>query len=353
MKPEPIPTGTYRLFSNASAVRWLWLLPFGAALAYPFFLDAFHSSVSTASPGWWWLLCAFLVPFVGLAAAHRLRRAAHGQGAALLSLRLAHAVVAAPPLFTLMGVLLYLMKIYGHDNAVWLGLCLAGATFGLLSMLVTADAAAPAVSPEQSRHYRALRTVHGVTSLLLLLVFLAPHLFNHVVGLWGVDAHRAVMKVLRQVYRAGLLEPLIIAVFGFQVLSGLVLFRRKSAANNDVIDTLQTGSGIYLTVFIASHINSVFTLGRYFGTDTDYAWAVGAPTGLLRDAWNIRLLPHYALAVAFLIAHLGAATRLIMRKHGASARTADTVAWTIVAGGIALSAAITAGMLGARVHGGA
>jgi len=340
-----------------SGTAWHWLLPFAAALAYPWTLAQFHLAYSdghemTAAAALA-LLGAYAVPALGLWLAWRLG-AQQGRGIAPASLRaarLAQLVIAAPPLYTLLGVFLYLMKINDHDGAVWVGLWCTAAVGAALLTLVSADSEPLARPAGNARRYAVLRSVHGISALLLLAVFLGPHLFNHLAGLGGLDLHRAIMKTLRLLYRNGVLQPLIIAMFFFQIISGLVLYRRKSALTHDLLDVLQTGSGLYLSVFIAGHINSVFTLGRYFGTDTDYAWAVGAPTGLLADAWNIRLLPHYSLAVFFLVAHLMGAARLIAKKHGMAATLANQLAWWGVAAGLLMSSLITAGMLGARLSG--
>jgi len=53
-----------------------------------------------------------------------------------------------------------------------------------------------------------------------------------------------------------------------------------------------------LTAFIVSRLDSVFILGRTVTKlDTDFCWGSGAPSGLLHDAWNVRLIPHYSLGV--------------------------------------------------------
>jgi len=339
---------------------WMWLAPFAAAPFYPYALDRFHNAYVGAHAmgpmAWLYLLAAYAIPALGLLFAWRLGAAAPQDlgPARLRAARLAQLVVAAPPMFTLLGVLLYLMKIAGHDGAVWLGLWCA---FALGAALVTLTAgeqgralATMPLAPADDPHRHALlRAAHGISAVLLLAVFLLPHLFNHLAGLGGLELHRAIMKTLRLLYRNGFVEPLLIGIFFFQIISGLVLYRRKSASSRDLLDVLQTSSGVYLSIYIAGHINSVFTLARYFGTETDFAWAVGAPVGLLADPWDIRLLPHYSLAVLFLIAHLAGATRLVLRKHGAPARRADGAAWCIVLLGLLLSGAITAAMLGYTV----
>ena len=58
-------------------------------------------------------------------------------------------------------------------------------------------------------------------------------------------------------------------------------------------------------------MNSVFIFARtYLGIDTGWDFATGAPTGLVKDRWNIRLVPHYRLGVFFVLAHLAAGMRV-------------------------------------------
>jgi hypothetical protein len=114
----------------------------------------------------------------------------------------------------------------------------------------------------------------------------------------------------------------------------------------DFLTTLQTGSGAYLAVYLASHVNSVFVLGRHFGIETDWQWATGAPTGVLADAWNIRLLPHYSIAVFLVIAHLSCGLRAVMQAHQFAAVRRDTITWALIGVGVVVAIAITAALLG-------
>jgi hypothetical protein len=85
---------------------------------------------------------------------------------------------------------------------------------------------------------------------------------------------------------------------------------------------------------LASHVNAVFVLARHFGIETDWDWATGAPVGILRHAWDIRLLPHYSLAVFLVLAHLSCGLRAILNAHGVPAARAIGVA--LVVGSAAL-----------------
>jgi hypothetical protein len=59
-----------------------------------------------------------------------------------------------------------------------------------------------------------------------------------------------------------------------------------------------------------------FVYARSFlSIPTDWNFAIGA-TGLIHDAWNIRLLPHYALGVFFVLSHLASGLRMVLIAHG-------------------------------------
>jgi hypothetical protein len=92
----------------------------------------------------------------------------------------------------------------------------------------------------------------------------------------------------------------------------------------DRFRTFQIASGIFLAAYVLGHMNSVFVFARlYLGIDSYCAFATGAPSGLVKDAWNIRLVPHYGLGVFFVLSHLTAGVRLIMLSHGVARRYAD------------------------------
>jgi hypothetical protein len=98
-------------------------------------------------------------------------------------------------------------------------------------------------------------------------------------------------------------------------------------------------------------MNSVFIFARtYLGIDSGWGFATGAPTGLVRDSWNIRLVPHYWLGVFFVLAHLAAGARVILIGHGVRKAFADGVmiGGAIIAGIIAT--VIILGMCGMRVQ---
>jgi hypothetical protein len=318
------------------------LAPAAAALSYPFLLRAFHAVVGrpAITPSSFGILgavaalaVAFGVPLLGLAMALRLT-------ASTGSRRLAYASVAAPTLYVFLGVVQVLVHSPIPDEIVWCGIWLAIAIWSQLARDPVV-AAAPAVG--------RWRVVHGLTAAILIL-YVSFHIANHLFGLVGPQAHAAVMKLGRVVYRSSLGEPLLVAAMLFQVATGLYLAWHWSAAPQGFHRTYQVASGAYLSLYILGHMNSVFVYARRFlGIPTDWNFAIGAPTGLIHDAWNIRLLPHYALGVFFVLSHIASGLRVVLIGHGVDRRPADRLWGAGVAASAVVAAAIIAGMCGVRI----
>jgi hypothetical protein len=320
------------------------LAPAAASLSYPFLLRGFHALIgppcvtppTTAVLGAALILTlAFGVPFLGIALALR-------PAASVGARRLAYASVTAPTLYVFLGVVQSLVRSPIPDDIVWTVIWLA---LAVLSQFA-ADPGTGAV-PSVGRW----RVVHGLTAAVLAL-YVSFHIANHLFGLVGPDAHAAVMKIGRTVYRSEVGEPLLVAAMLFQIGTGLLLAWNWSVAPQPFHRTFQVASGAYLSLFILGHMNSVFIYARRFlGIPTDWNFAIGAPTGLIHDVWNIRLLPHYALGVFFVMSHIASGLRVVLMSHGVAPRHADRF-WAIaVALSAMTAAAIIAGMCGVRIEG--
>ncbi|WP_252271633.1 hypothetical protein [Pseudomonas subflava] len=326
------------------AQRWpLWLPPLIAAF-YPYLLDAFHVLVKgeghITPAAALLLLAAFAVPALGLHLACR----ASGRGVEQTrARRLGLLLVATPTLYCFVGVNLYMLGIATAEGWIW--------TLAWLALAPLAAVATPAEHDARTERPTPtlLRVAHGVSGALVAL-FIAFHLFNHLLSLAGPEVHAVLMERGRQVYRAPLVEPLLVIALLFQVVTGLQLAWRWSTRGGDFQRMFQLASGVFLAVFILGHLNAVFVFARLWaGIETDWAFATGAPTGLIMDPWSIRLLPHYALGVFFVLAHLGSGLRVVLLAHGVARRTADRL-WWLGAGAAALvSLAILLGMTGLRL----
>src|SRR5207247_1759057 len=101
---------------------------------------------------------------------------------------------------------------------------------------------------------------------------------------------------------------------------------RWSARGLDGYRSVQIATGVYLGFFLLAHMNSALVSARLLNNiDTDWAWASNAPVGLLKDAWSIRLLPHYALGAVCALAHLaGGAAATVAGWPGSAAERRRT-----------------------------
>lgn len=329
---------------DATHRRWIGLLPAAAALGYPFLLEAFHAAISSGDVLLAALLSigAFAMPLSGIWFALRLNGMAHASRFDLRAGRLALASIAAPPLFVFVGVVPGLAGIHIPDITIWIAIWLVA---GLSVWLAPEGPAAQT----PARHIAGWRVAHGVAAAAIAC-FVLFHLTNHLFGLEGPETHKAIMTAGRKVYRAPFVEPVLVAFLLLQIASGVRLAWRWSSLTVDAYRVFQIGSGAYLAMFLLAHMNSAFLSARaVHHIDTNWAWASGAPTGLIYDAWNIRLLPHYALGVFFILGHLASGLRMVMLAHGVSATIANRFWIVALAASALIAAAIIAGLCGVRV----
>ncbi|WP_298213925.1 hypothetical protein [Acidovorax sp.] len=331
--------------------KLLLFAPVAAAFAYPFLLKAFHAAVAAAAgrasfAAGVLLLLAIGVPILGLLLASKLGQVEMPSASTILAKRLALLTVAAAPLFTASGVLLYMAGDPISDITLWVVLWSLVFVLMVKVSLSNSVASSGEFVPVSAR----LRVAHGIGAMAIVLLFLALHLINHMAGLIGEAEHRRLMDIFRVLYRAKVLEPIVVALFLFQVGSGIALLWGYTRQKADWFRTLQIASGAYLIFFVLGHMNSVFFYARTFADiPTDWNFATGAPTGLIRDAWNIRLLPHYLLGVFFVLTHLVLGARVVALAHGMDAAKANRLANVGIALAAVVAVAILSGMSGLRI----
>jgi len=254
--------------------------------------------------------------------------------------RFAHLAFAAPPLFVLIGVFFYLLNVPNGDYAFW-----AIAWLGVLGFAAFGSSTneMPIAVP------RWLRAAHGFSAAAIIAIFLGWHLINHMTAAWSLEENKRIMDLLRVWYRSDIVQPILVALFAFQLLSGLRLLWAAIARKADIYSSIQTATAAYLAVYITSHLIAVFILGRMFlAIDTTFKWASGAPVGLLHDPWNVRLIPHYSLAPLFVISHLAMGLRGVLLGHGVRAVFANRLAWVICTIGLGVSLLIAIAQLSVR-----
>jgi hypothetical protein len=221
-----------------------------------------------------------------------------------------------PPLFTAMR------KISSNQLVAWYVV----ATFAALTAFVPASNSVRAASSSKFRHIHA-------SSAIMLATFAVAHVFNHSLAIISLETNRAVLNVLRLAYRQNVAQAILIAAVAVQVFTGLTMVWKYYLRRATPLRNLQLISGMYLAVFLVSHLVTVFTTRRS-GIDTDFVWASHAPGGLLASLSSVSLLPRYSLAVLAVFAHLACQARWNLSRL-ISESAARTVSFSVMALGAA------------------
>lgn len=328
-----------------------WVLPVIGAMVYPtllrlFFLSAQASQTSGAVvlKG---ALAACAIALMGLAVAvpalalRALIEMRSEAGSALVR-RVLHAAVATPPLYILTSQIVWLLKMDPWLDTIWL------VGWGLIALTLGRRSDSRSEPRASASNYIApLRVVHGAAALLLLMSFLAMHLANHLVALWTVPAHQAVMKALRIWYRGGWVEPMILALCITMLATGIPLVAHYTRTRSDRFRTLQTAAGAYFVAFLIPHIYAVLG-SRSAHLETDWIFAQGGPRGLLASR-ACDLIPYYLLSVFFLVMHASLGLRVVLLNHGVKNAVAARAFNALTASGGVAALLIVAALLGLQV----
>ncbi len=179
-------------------------------------------------------------------------------------------------------------------------------------------------------------------SAVLLLAFVSVHLINHLAAIFGVEVHKAFMETLRLVYRAPLLEVLLILAVAVQCVTGFIQLRQTWGRWPSVWHKVQIFSGAYLLFFMINHTVAIlFTLRIWLGVDSDFYAAAG---GLLIDPLHWFFVPYYLLGVAAFFAHIASFLYFKVRMIRDSR---NGISYAVMGGGIVVSVLIVLTFSGA------
>ena len=156
------------------------------------------------------------------------------------------------------------------------------------------------------------------------------------------------MKTVRYFYRDDIVQPVLLALIGFQVLSGAVLLRRRLTFPNDFLGTLQTMSGAYIGVYFVAHMTAVFA-ARYAGTDTNWNWLTNNDTTMLVSLSSLRLIAHYWVGPIAIITHLACGLRMVLLQRGVSPVLAARLVPVFMTVGIVVSSVILVALFAVHI----
>src|SRR5262249_21220774 len=115
-----------------------------------------------------------------------------------------------------------------------------------------------------------------------------------------------------------------------------------------VFDTLQTMSGVYLLVFLTSHVTAAFS-ARAAHTDTNWLWLVGR-AGTLLASPSMTVVPHYFLGPLILFTHVACGLRNVRITSSGSRLLPDRWAAGMITAGVLASIVILAALFGVHIR---
>jgi hypothetical protein len=196
--------------------------------------------------------------------------------------------------------------------------------------------------------HRRLAVAHGVSALAILLLFVGPHIGNHLAGFWKASVHIEVMNAARHVYRNDIVQPILLALIGFQILSGTALVRRKIRMPSDIFGTVQTMCGVYIGVYFLAHMTAVFA-ARYADIDTNWSWLTRQNNSMIGSLSNLRLIAHYWTGPIAIVAHVACGLRVVLLQHDISPAMANRLTLALIAAGAVASSLILVALLNVHI----
>jgi hypothetical protein len=342
---------------GAVSLRRLWLVvPALCALAYPSLLSLLSSGLvlvhGSASPNgvivWASViasltlaLAVMLVSFVfGLAlGSPHVRDDPEGFRARSI----AHLAFATPSLYVGFENVAGVIQAPSAAPIAWLVFWALVAMIALLG-----PRSSPMAAAMTPIGHRRLALAHGVSASAILLLFIGPHIVNHAAGFWNGPIHIAIMNVVRRVYRNDIVQPVLLALIGFQILSGTALVRRRMRMPSDIFGTVQTMCGAYIGVYILAHMTAVFA-ARYAGVDTNWSWLTRPNDSLLVSLSKLRLIAHYWVGPIAIVAHVACGLRWVLLQRDISPATTNRIAWALIIVGVVASSIILLALLNVHI----
>src|SRR6266516_2511944 len=344
--------------SAVSLHRLLLVIPALCALAYPSLLSLLSSGLvlvhGSASPDGVivWVsviasltlaLAVMLVSFVfGLA----LGSPHVGNPEGCHARSIAHLAFATPTLYVGFGnVAYYVLQAPSAAPIAWLVFWALVAMIALLGP--RSSPIAPAMTPIG---HRRLALAHGVSASAILLLFIGPHIVNHAADFWNGSVHIAIMNVVRRVYRDDIVQPVLLALIGFQILSGTALVRQRMRMPSDFLGTVQTMSAVFVGVYFLAHMTAVFAT-RHAGTDTNWIWLTRPNDSMLvsLSPSNLRLIAHYWVGPIAIVAHVACGLRMVLLQRDLSPATTNRIALALITAGVVTSSIILAALLNVHI----
>ena len=151
-------------------------------------------------------------------------------------------------------------------------------------------------------------------------------------------------------FRSNIVQPMLLALIGFQILSGTALARRRMRMPSDFPGTVQTMSAVFVGAYFLAHMTAVFAT-RHAGTDTNWIWLTRPNGSMLASLGpsNLRLLAHYWVGPIAIFAHVACGFRTVLLQRDISPATTNRIALALISVGVVASSVILVALLNVHV----
>jgi len=174
----------------------------------------------------------------------------------------------------------------------------------------------------------ATKTIHYYSGIIIS-VFVAVHLTNHLMLFQGEQAHIQFMATARKFYRNIFIETLLLTAVAVQGISGIVLVATKWNYRKTIFDKLHIYSGLYLAIFLTGHVLAVLA-GRYvFKLDTNLYYGAGV---LNNNPVYFFYFPYYALLIISFFTHIACVHKMRVASYVSERQAARHAIGIIILG---------------------
>lgn len=177
---------------------------------------------------------------------------------------------------------------------------------------------------------------------VFIIAFVVVHICNHMIGLWGVEAHIQFMESFRKIYRNTYIELALLAAIFTQLSLGIYFVVRSWGYRIGFFRRAQAISGCYLIYFFLAHVSAVLVGRSSFNLDTNFYFAAA---GMHVGKLYLAFVPHYFFAVLAFFTHIACALHYHLSAKGYSV-AANRYAVGLIAVGALFSALIVMSLAG-------
>lgn len=146
-----------------------------------------------------------------------------------------------------------------------------------------------------------MKNLHKISGIIVS-VFITMHLLGHSMAWFGIAKHQELLVLFRKIYYIPIIEILLVLVFSFQSISGIILFfKLRKRQNKTFTEKLKIYSGLILGLFLLQHIPATIGQRYFLDIDTNFYFAARV---VIQKPWLYYFVPYYFIGIMAFAVHL-------------------------------------------------